>query len=261
MRIVCWNVRKSLHKKVDLLTDLHPDIAILSEVASPEVLESKGRNSLAEQMEWAGTNPESGLGVVGFGGAKVSPASEQRDRRRYIFPLQVSTHNSAVHFNLLASWPRRDRGNPKPSEMVPPLSDDCYLLSSALKTYDQWLRSAPTVVAGDFNNSVNFKKVPKSSPRNHQLSLTMLDDIGLVSAYHEFKQEEQGSETKNTFFQHFQTIKQSHIDYCFIPKAWIPALTNVEVGSFADWVGNRISDHVPLIVDLDEAILAAVVTK
>ena len=39
-----------------------------------------------------------------------------------------------------------------------------------------------------------------------------------------------------------------HIDYCFVPEAWVDLLTVVEVGSFADWLQ---SDHRPLTVDID----------
>ena len=30
-----------------------------------------------------------------------------------------------------------------------------------------------------------------------------------------------------------------HIDYCFVPEAWVDRLTGVEVGSFADWPPER----------------------
>jgi len=43
-----------------------------------------------------------------------------------------------------------------------------------------------------------------------------------------------------------------HIDYYFIPDEWIKSILNVTVGDFEDWVGRGLSDHVPLIVDIDE---------
>ena len=40
-----------------------------------------------------------------------------------------------------------------------------------------------------------------------------------------------------------------HLDYCFVPEAWVDRLTGVEVGSFAAWPQ---SDHRPLTVDIDD---------
>jgi exodeoxyribonuclease III len=42
-----------------------------------------------------------------------------------------------------------------------------------------------------------------------------------------------------------------HIDYCFVPDSWLTSITAVTVGRFEKWVGNCLSDHVPLIVDLN----------
>jgi hypothetical protein len=43
-----------------------------------------------------------------------------------------------------------------------------------------------------------------------------------------------------------------YIDYCFIPDEWTNSILNVAVGDFEDWVGRGLSDHVPLVVDIDE---------
>jgi endonuclease/exonuclease/phosphatase family metal-dependent hydrolase len=42
-------------------------------------------------------------------------------------------------------------------------------------------------------------------------------------------------------------LKPFHIDYIFVPKLW--KLRSVEVGSFES--GGRLSDHVPLVVDVN----------
>ena len=42
-----------------------------------------------------------------------------------------------------------------------------------------------------------------------------------------------------------------HIDYIFLPQAWTARLRHVEVGSFEDWCGARLSDHVPVVADLN----------
>jgi hypothetical protein len=45
-----------------------------------------------------------------------------------------------------------------------------------------------------------------------------------------------------------------HVDYCFLPLEWCSHLREVEVATKDAWVGKGLSDHVPLIVDLDVPI-------
>lgn len=47
-----------------------------------------------------------------------------------------------------------------------------------------------------------------------------------------------------------------HIDYCFLPRMWIPALRRVTVGVPTEWVSE--SDHVPIVVELDKTALRAI---
>ena len=43
-----------------------------------------------------------------------------------------------------------------------------------------------------------------------------------------------------------------HTDYCFVPKSWVPALLNMQIGSADEWIGNARSEaHVPLVFDFD----------
>lgn len=35
-----------------------------------------------------------------------------------------------------------------------------------------------------------------------------------------------------------------HIDYIYIPEAWLADVREVGIGAFEDWCGNRLSDHV-----------------
>ena len=38
MRIVAWNCNRALHRKIDALMTLRPDVAVISEAAKPERL-------------------------------------------------------------------------------------------------------------------------------------------------------------------------------------------------------------------------------
>jgi exonuclease III len=77
-----------------------------------------------------------------------------------------------------------------------------------------------------------------------------------VSAYHSFHGEAQGAESRPTFFEYRHAHRPYHIDFCFLPAAWRKAIKDVAVGAHADWVG--LSDHMPMVVDLDLVSLAFV---
>jgi endonuclease/exonuclease/phosphatase family metal-dependent hydrolase len=55
-----------------------------------------------------------------------------------------------------------------------------------------------------------------------------------------------GRKASNPLFYRHQD-KPFHIDYVFVPKS--SRLRSVEVGSFPEW--GHLSDHVPVVVDLD----------
>jgi len=42
-----------------------------------------------------------------------------------------------------------------------------------------------------------------------------------------------------------------HIDYVFLPAAWIGKVNHLSVDTFETWCGAGLSDHVPVIVDVD----------
>jgi endonuclease/exonuclease/phosphatase family metal-dependent hydrolase len=72
--------------------------------------------------------------------------------------------------------------------------------------------------------------------------------MGLVSAYHSRYAEEQGRETRPTFFLYRHEQRPYHIDYCFLPTAWLGRVRDVTVGGHGAWASK--SDHMPLTVDV-----------
>jgi exodeoxyribonuclease-3 len=74
-----------------------------------------------------------------------------------------------------------------------------------------------------------------------------------VSAYHLAHGEEQGSETIPTLYwrDRRKDGPTYHIDYVFVPAAWMPRMREVRVGTFDDWCGVGLSDHAPIVVDID----------
>jgi endonuclease/exonuclease/phosphatase family metal-dependent hydrolase len=46
-------------------------------------------------------------------------------------------------------------------------------------------------------------------------------------------------------------MKPFQIDFCFIANSLLLQLRSVQVGTYGDWIAPRISDHTPLVIDLD----------
>ena len=113
---------------------------------------------------------------------------------------------------------------------------------AGLTENSEWIAKVPTVVMGDFNQNLSF---PGDTMKT---LLEITDALGLGSAYHHFFDEKFGKETRPTRFPDDKGEKPTHLDYCFLPKEWIPMIDRVEVGTYSEW--GQISDHVPLIVDL-----------
>lgn len=76
-----------------------------------------------------------------------------------------------------------------------------------------------------------------------------LNEIGIESLYHKYWKEEQGTETRPTFFLHRKLEKQYHIDYVFSSKEFINGLKKMEFGKVSDWL--KVSDHLPIICEFE----------
>jgi endonuclease/exonuclease/phosphatase family metal-dependent hydrolase len=150
-----------------------------------------------------------------------------------MLPLNV---RGQLSFGLLAAWSFHYAPYSKPNQRGP--------LLDTLARYSDFLRSGPSVVAGDFNNQLSFDRPNRAC--NHANNLSALRELGLVSAYHTYHGVGQGDERHPTHYWHRRPEKAFHIDYCFVPASW--NLQNVQVGEREAWIGQ--SDHMPLIVDV-----------
>jgi hypothetical protein len=78
--------------------------------------------------------------------------------------------------------------------------------------------------------------------------MTRLEPLGLVSAYHRFFNEGFGAETRPTHFFKGKQGSPFHLDYFFVPAAWMSRVASVEVGTYEAW--SSYSDHAPVTVDM-----------
>lgn len=224
MRIATWNhARGNATVKLPRLLPTHADVAAIQE--SP-----RESNSSC----WLGTNPRQGVAVCAGEGIRLRPCLIQQTTAQFFLPVQVE---SELHFNLIAVWA-------KPSPQRPKYVST---LRRGLAAYSSFMKSAPTVVLGDFNSNSYFNS--RLGTEHEDLVGWLHDEAGLISSYHAFYGEPQGGETRMTYFDRSKKGKGFHIDYCFVPAAWAKRLRKVTVGNPTEWAGY--SDHVPLIVELD----------
>jgi endonuclease/exonuclease/phosphatase family metal-dependent hydrolase len=122
----------------------------------------------------------------------------------------------------------------------------------ALDEYSEFLSAAPAIIVGDFNS--HWRWDGSSSVNHSRLVERLRDEFGLVSAYHAFHGLKPGDEQPTLFWQ-WKEHQPYHVDYCFIPEAWLPHVEAVEVGDFSQWAGE--SDHRPLMVEIAAAALSS----
>jgi hypothetical protein len=247
MRLVVWNGNMGLHRKLESFAhDLDPDVAVISECANPEILRDKGADDqLTSGMVWMGRDPNKGLAVLAWNDWKVNLAVQADHQIEWVAPVEV---DGPIAFRLLAVWAMHKRARR-------PLPKAHWLESlAALDVYREWYADRPLVFAGDFNANVVWDR-PRATSRNHSNTIRGCEDAGLVSAYHAWTGESHGEESAPTLYwrDRTETGPSYHIDYAFVPRSWLPAVTNLHVGRFCDWVGAKRSDHVPLVIDFDIA--------
>jgi exodeoxyribonuclease-3 len=238
MRILVWNINMAAHKKIALLRQLKPDIAIVPECAAPEVVVSKCPDFTFTDVQWYERSRHKGLGVFSFGNLRLTRSPAFDPRFAVFLPIRVT---GSQRFNLLATWVCNFRAG------------SGVTMLDALRFYWRFLRSADSVVAGDFNNSVFWDRPGK--PTNFSAIAESLADLGLASAYHAVTRESFAKERYPTLWFLKRPHQGYHIDYCFVPRSWLSRPTSVWIGEAAQWL--TYSDHAPLVVAIGEAQRAA----
>ncbi|MFM9941504.1 MAG: hypothetical protein ACKVP7_18625 [Hyphomicrobiaceae bacterium] len=242
MRLVAWNCNMALHRKVDALLALRPDIAVISECAEPIRLRARSASDWLEaEPVWVGDNLSKGLAVFAFNGYRVGLGNNYSARLRHIAPVIV---DGPASFNLLAVWAQNASAGITRKRQPGPLR-------LALIRYKHFLSEGRSIIAGDWNSNAIWDK--PGWRINHMTKVRVLDQMGLASAYHELRNEEHGREMIPTHYwrDRREDGPTYHIDFVFMPRPWLTRVTQFEVGRFNDWCGNGLSDHVPMVVDID----------
>lgn len=142
-----WNANAGVHNKLGYLEELKPDIAIVPECATPDILTRKhGPFPRNATMAWMGDLDTKSLAVFGFGDWSVSSVEMPGPKLQWILPITVE---GPANFNLLAVW--------SSNQAASNLADHARVLPQprvALQQYRDFVLERPTIMAGDFNHNV-----------------------------------------------------------------------------------------------------------
>lgn len=229
------------HRKAARAFALNADVLIIPECAEPAKLRQRGLSLSGHESLWLGRgNPNKGLAVFAREPYRLQALFSPRETAsmpKLVAPILITAPNG-FRFDLLAVWSynHRDKtnvGNP---------------VIQALDAFRRRLRSSVLIVAGDFNTNAIW-----NHQGNYDTLVAELSARGLVSAYHETRGERHGEERESTIYWQKRTLEgpRYHIDYIYVPKNLARLGIRVVVGTHTDWVAPGLSDHVPLVVNLE----------
>ena len=208
-------------RKRSLVETLQPDVAVLQEVSQRHIVEVD-----APFKAWVGSNPQKGLGVIGF----TDRSYTLREAGR-LLPWHIPFTVDGV--NVVGLWAHvRDK-------------DLKYVrvTHEVVDRHADFLTSGPSLLIGDFNSNTVWDKAHPG--RNHSLLVEKLHGLGLRSVHRHSEGISHGAESTKTYYHTKKLHFGHHIDYAFARGA----SAFLEIGRHEDWL--PYSDHMPLILDID----------
>ena len=280
MKIVSWNCAGKFREDYETIFKQNADIYVIQECENPK----DGREKYKEYKEsvenfagnnifWKGDLHYKGLGV--FVNKEITDVKEIPVEGKCKHFIALNIENS---FNLLAVWAMgkdKKEGLPPYVEMIHDFLDENNKndnLFNVDKNKDQKI----IIMCGDFNSSAVFnprhtyKRTHRDingNPKNHDYLDEKLNDMNLYSVYHEITREKSGEEDQVTFFEAKDEEKSFHLDYVYTNKQITDKTTLIKKGEKLnkdspnefeilddkDWL--NLSDHLPLVFDIDEKFL------
>jgi hypothetical protein len=225
----------AFRRKAAAVDSLGADIAIIQECRRADVA---AHCLNAGGFAWIGVEGRSGVAVIARHGWVVTEIDRTCPDH---FFLPVTLRHDAIEFSVMGVW-------------VKPAEDYLAPTLRAIEATPSFFAGEAVIMAGDFNGNVVWDR--RGRTRSFAGIVDRLERLGLVSAWHLSAGERHGNESAPTFHQHRSNAKPYHIDYMFVrlPPAW--RVGTVRIGRFKHWVASGLSDHLPLIADLELSSLA-----
>jgi endonuclease/exonuclease/phosphatase (EEP) superfamily protein YafD len=221
VRLATWNCQTGLDSNWGAVEALNADVLVVQECGSGTPAQVADQDGWT--CEWQAGGWDKGLAVL----ARSPYRIESREPSE---PFYLSTVISGPdRFRFVGFWAMTPKfaGYEHPQQatrLIERLPND----------------GVPTVVAGDFNAS-------KSAA--HFGNVRRLAALGLVSGYHAYHRLDHSQvEADPASYFHWKESRPYHMDFVFVPEVW--QIRSVEVGTFEDYPGRGLSDHVPVLVSI-----------
>ena len=233
MKIVTWNCNGALRNKYQNLAQLDADVLVIQECEDPMQCKDLSYRDWATNYIWIGDSKHKGIAV--FCKEDIQLTSNGWDNKGTKHFISARINNS---FDLVCVWTQRN--NSVAYRYIGQFWQ--YLQENKKKMND-------CLILGDFNSNKIWDKKHKDC--SHSDVVRELDEIEVVSLYHEIYDSQQGEELHPTFFMQRNLAKPYHIDFIFASRDMLKNVLSIEIGSVAKWLS--ISDHLPIIAVLDVA--------
>ena len=225
--------RRRVPVQCEAVAPLRPDVLVVQEVERlDQVLVFAGSHQPTFRDRLSRTrDAKRSIAVLSYTDMKLEAVDH--DDPMYTF-RRFRAERNGLSFQVVAVW----------TEPADARRDDYKQAIEGVQRFRDWIQRAPTVIMGDFNDSARYQTT------NWPELMAAIEPLEVASAYHAFTGEPLGQEIHLTYFHGGKADGfAAHLDYCFIPLAWVPRITAVTVGDHQEW--SRSSDHMPLVVDLD----------
>lgn len=228
MRVVAWNCHGGFHRKAVHLSEEAFDLAVVSEVDRRSLEGSEGSHL------WTGRPGKKGLALIGAAGWELESLYDHPVR--HVLACRASRVD--ISLILVGVWTL-----PVGNSYVTPIASALDVLAPMV--------AGDAIIAGDFNANLSLDR-NRAEPRLFRPVLDRLAGLGFASVWHERSGERHGEEATPTFFLTFNPNRPMHLDYVFASAALRARLASVRIGSPADWLEGRRSDHLPVIADFSD---------
>ena len=228
LKIVTWNCGGAFRKKFQALASFDADIYVIQECENPDTTKDKAYKEWYGNFLWTGENNHKGLGIFAKNGIQIENLDWETNVLKYFIACRV---NGIL--NLVGAW--CNRGSIYQNRYIGQLWQYIQLNKKRFEN---------TLIAGDFNSNVIWDK--KSRIANHSNVVRELAEINIASFYHKYHKEEQGKESKPTFYLQKNINKPYHIDYIFGSGCFHYNIIDLNIGQVQDWLA--FSDHMPVLV-------------
>lgn len=224
MKIVSWNCCNKFREKYQYILEQKADIYVIQECENPDECNDESYKNLFKNGFWNGTLPKKGLGIFSLNPEIQIRKLEWNDKDLNVFlPVQINNN-----LKLIGVWTYK------------PYCEVFYdYFQANLDNIDQ-----NCLFIGDFNSNVTQDK-HHSKNKNWAACVNMINNKSLVDVYNNLTGEEEGKETRPSFFMYHHLDKPYQLDRCIAGKSCVKTIDILEG---RDWVDK--SDHVPIIVEL-----------